>query len=58
MLQRTVKDIAENEERSKNIIVFGLEEQEQDNVEARVGEILEAIGEKPLPVTRGYFTTR
>ena len=49
MLQRTVKDIANSEERSKNIVVFGLQEQEEENVEARVGEIFEAVGEKPLP---------
>lgn len=49
MIHQAVKDIAEGEERSKNVIIFGLEEQEEENVEARVSEILEVVGEKPRP---------
>ena len=51
VIQRTVKDIAEGEERSKNVIIFGLEEQDEENVEARVSEIIEVVGEKARPET-------
>ena len=51
VIQRAVKDIAEGEERSKNVIIFGLEEQDEENVEARVSEIFEVVGEKPRPET-------
>ena len=30
VIQRAVKDIAEVEERSKNVIIFGLEEQDEE----------------------------
>ena len=46
VIQRIVKDFTEEEERSRNLIIFGLEDQENDNVEARVGDIFGAVGEK------------
>lgn len=49
VIQRAVKDIAEVEERSKNVIIFGLEEQDEEDVGERVSEIFDAVGEKPRP---------
>ena len=49
MIQRAVKDITEVEERSKNLIVFGLEEKEEEEVRARVSELFGTLGEKPRP---------
>ena len=47
-IQRAVKDIAEGEERSKNFVVFGLEEEgDEEDVGSRVTELLEVLGEKP-----------
>ena len=48
-IERAVKDIAEGEERSKNVIVFGLEERDGESVAARVGEVFGVLGEKPRP---------
>ena len=46
-----MKDIADSEERSKNVIIVGNEDEDEDedNVEARVYEVFDAIGEKPRP---------
>ena len=49
MIQRAVKVITEVEERSKNLIVFGLEEEEEEEVRARVSELFGTLGEKPRP---------
>ena len=46
MIQRTVKDIVEVEKRSKNVIIFGMEEQDEEDVGERVSEIFDAVGEK------------
>lgn len=47
-IQRAVKDMAEGEVRSKNVVVFGLEEEEdEEDVGSRVTELLDVLGEKP-----------
>ena len=46
VIQRTVKDIVEVEKRSKNVIIFGMEEQDEEDVGERVSEIFDAVGEK------------
>ena len=49
VIQRAVKDITEGEERSKNLIVFGLEEDDEEDARARVSELFGELREKPRP---------
>ena len=58
VIQRAVKDIAEEEERSRNLLIFGLEEQEVESVEARVSEVFDVLGEKPRPDTVSRLGTK
>ena len=46
-IQRAVKDMADVEERSKNVVISGLDEQDSESIEKRVAEIFEAVDEKP-----------
>ena len=48
MIQQAVHDIAEREERSKNFLVFGLEEGDEEDVQAKVCEVFDILGDKPL----------
>ena len=50
-IERAVRDMAESEERSKNVLIFGLDEQDSESIEERVAEIFEAVNEKPRPDT-------
>ena len=48
VIHRAVKDFAESEERAKNLLVFGLKEEEGEEVISEtIGEVFEALGEKP-----------
>ena len=49
VIQRAVKDFTEGEERSRNLIVFGLQEEEGEVVGERVSELFGKLGEKPRP---------
>ena len=40
-IRRAVKDLSDSEKRSKNVIVFGPEGRDSDNLEAAVGEVFE-----------------
>ena len=42
-----VQDAAETDQKEKNVVVFGLTETPEDNVRHRVGEVMDAVGEKP-----------
>ena len=42
-----LKVVVAEEDRSRNLLVFGLPEEEQEELEARIGEVLEEIGQKP-----------
>jgi len=46
-LKNVVKTVVAEEDRSRNLLVFGLPEEEQEELEARIGEVLEEIGQKP-----------
>ena len=48
VIQRAVRDIAEREERSKNLLVFGLEETADEDMRAKVCEVFDTLGDKPL----------
>ena len=53
-LKKMVKSVVQEEDRSRNVVIFGLPEQKNENVEARVQEVFQEIGLKPtLQATRG-----
>ena len=47
MLQEVVNDVIQVEERNRNLVVFGLEEEVGENLEGKVGEVFQELGEKP-----------
>ena len=47
-IEAAVRKVADEEDRSKNIIVYGAEESLDENIEEKVEKVLEEIGEKPL----------
>ena len=52
-LKKMVKSVVQEEDRSRNVVIFGLPEQKNENVEARVQEVFQEIGLKPtLQATR------
>ena len=46
-LQTVVKRVVEEEDRSRNLVIFGLAEEDGEKVTEKVGEVFEAVGEKP-----------
>ena len=46
-LKKMVKSVVQEEDRSRNVVIFGLPEQKNENVEARVQEVFQEIGLKP-----------
>ena len=46
-LQSVVKRVVEEEDRSRNLVIFGLAEADGEKITAKVGEVFEALGEKP-----------
>ena len=46
-LRKVVKSVVQEEDRSKNVIVFGLQERTGENTELRVEELSQDIGLKP-----------
>ena len=52
-LKKVVKSVVQEEDRSRNVVIFGLPEQRDENVEERVQEVFQEIGLKPtLQATR------
>jgi len=47
ILKKVMKSVAAEEDRSRNLIVFGLKEEEGEQLPALVTAVLEEIGEKP-----------
>ena len=47
-IQKAVKAVIEEEDRAKNLIVFGLEESENEALDETVGAVFEELGEKPM----------
>ena len=47
MLKNTVKEVVELEDRSRNVMIFGLPDSESESVEQYVETLLAQIGEKP-----------
>ena len=46
-LKHTVKEVVEQEDRSRNVMLFGLSDGEHENTEDAVVPVLQVIGEKP-----------
>ena len=42
-----VKNVAENNDRSRNLIIFGLNEETNENVSRKVSDVFQALGQKP-----------
>ena len=52
-IKNVVRTVVEEEDRSKNLIVFGLAEEQNENLEIVVSEVLQQLDEKPkIEVTR------
>ena len=47
-LKKAMKDVFQDEDRSKNIIVFGLPEENSEDLSGAVDQLFQEIGEKPL----------
>ena len=47
VMRKAIRDATEADERASNVVVFGLAEAAEEDVKGRVGEVLEAVGEKP-----------
>ena len=57
-LKKVVKSVVEEEDRSRNVIIFGLPEEKEENVCDQVQDIFEEIGLKPtLQASRVGKTT-
>ncbi len=50
-MKAALKSVAEEEDRSRNMIIYGLKEQKGENLEERVLEVLEHLDEKPRLVS-------
>ena len=46
-LKSVVKDVVAEEDRSKNVIVFGIPEEPAEQISEKVAEVLQELGEKP-----------
>ena len=46
-LKNTVKNVLKEEDRSRNVMIFNLPEQENEEINAVVAEVFKSIGEKP-----------
>ena len=46
-LKNAVKTAIEEEDRGKNLMVFGLGEEDEENLEEKIGELCTDLGEKP-----------
>ncbi len=46
-LKKVVKTVVAEEDRTRNFLIFGLPEEEGENLNSRVDEVLETVGQKP-----------
>ena len=49
-LKSVVKEVVEEEDRSRNTMVFGLVEETDELLGAKVSDVFQTVGEKPRPV--------
>ena len=50
-LTRVVRNVVEEEDRSRNVVIFGLNEEDDEKLNERVAEVFESIGQKPRAET-------
>ena len=55
MVKKTVREVVEQEDRSRNVMIFGLEDSEGEAADQSVTPLLAAIDEKPRIVEVGWF---
>ena len=46
-LKTVVKTVVAEEDRSRNLLVFGLPDDEEEQLEEKISEVLETVGQKP-----------
>ena len=46
-LTRVVRNVVEEEDRSRNVVIFGLNEEDNEKLNEKVAEVFESIGQKP-----------
>ena len=46
-LKNVLQDVVKDEDRSKNVIIFGLEEENDEELNFKVIELFQSMGEKP-----------
>ena len=46
-LTRVVRNVVEEEDRSRNVVIFGLPEEDNEKLNDKVAEVFESIGHKP-----------
>ena len=47
VVKKAVQQVVQADDRSKNIIVFGLKEEKNEDINAVIDEVLESVGQKP-----------
>ena len=47
VLKKVVQDVVKTEDRSKNVMIFGLSDEANEDTRAKVSELFDAMGEKP-----------
>ena len=48
MLKSVVKDVVAEEDRSRNLMLFGLEEEQEEHISEKVSQVPVELGEKPI----------
>ncbi|KAL5269346.1 hypothetical protein ACHWQZ_G002986 [Mnemiopsis leidyi] len=51
-IEAAVRKVSDKEDRTRNVIIYGVEEQENEKLKQKVENILEEIGEKPVDFGR------
>ena len=46
-VKQAVKSVVEEEDRSKNVIVFGVKEEDEEKLETKISDIFQQVSEKP-----------
>ena len=47
-IEAAVRKVSDKEDRTRNVIIYGVEEQENEKLKQKVENLLEEIGEKPV----------
>ncbi len=46
-MKAALKSVAEEEDRSRNLVIYGLKEQDEENLEEKGFQVLEHLNEQP-----------